>query len=148
MPVRRLSRSRTNVKIAGVCAGLANYLDVDVVLVRAAWVVLSIVPGAIIGGVIAYVAAWLVMPESTEPEPLPQGRRLVRSATDMRIAGVCGGLAEYFDVDSTAVRLLWVILSIVCGAIVGGVIAYVVAWLIIPRPADVVLPTAAPASPA
>jgi phage shock protein C len=141
MTARRLTRSRTDVKIAGVCAGLADYLSVDVVLVRAAWVVLSIVPGAIIGGVIAYVAAWLVMPEG-DIASVPQGRRLTRSATDKRIAGVCGGLAEYFEVDPTAIRLLWVILSVVCGAIVGGVIAYVVAWLIIPRPPEVVLTTA------
>jgi phage shock protein C len=42
----------------------------------------------------------------------------------MKIAGVCGGLAEYFEVDATAIRLLWVVLSIFFGAILGGVIAY------------------------
>lgn len=148
MPIRRLTRSRTDAKIAGVCAGLADYLGVDVVLVRVAWVILSIFPGAIIGGVIAYLAAWLVIPEATEPAPPPTGRRLIRSATDRQIAGVCGGLAEYFGVDATAVRLLWVILSVFGGAVVGGVIAYLVAWLIIPPPANVALSTPAPASTA
>ncbi len=148
MPIRRLTRSRTDVKIAGVCAGLADYLDVDVVLIRAAWVVFSIVPGAIIGGVLAYLGAWLVIPDTTEVSSLPHGRRLTRSATDSKIAGVCGGLAEYFDVDATAIRLLWVILSIFCGAVVGGVIAYLLAWLIIPRPPGVALSPAAPASTA
>jgi phage shock protein C len=147
MVIRRLTRSRTDGKIAGVCAGLANYFDVDVVLVRAAWVVLSIVPGALIGGVLAYLGAWLVIPDMTEPAAAVQGRRLTRSATDKKVAGVCGGLAEYFGVDATPVRLLWVILSILCGAVVGGVIAYLVAWVIIPRPHDVSLTTAAPASP-
>lgn len=142
MSIRRLSRSRTDGKIAGVCAGLADYFDVDVVLVRAAWVVLSIVPGAIIGGVLAYLAAWPVMPEATEPASAPHGRRLTQSASDRKIAGICGGLAEYFSVDATAVRLLWVIVSILCGAIVGGVIAYGVAWLIIPRPSGAALSTA------
>jgi phage shock protein PspC (stress-responsive transcriptional regulator) len=61
----------------------------------AAWAVLSIGPGAVSGGVIAYLVAWLVIPESTEPASPPHGRRLTRSATDSRIAGVCGGLAEY-----------------------------------------------------
>jgi phage shock protein PspC (stress-responsive transcriptional regulator) len=144
--MRRLTRSRANGQIAGVCAGLAEYLDVDVVFVRAAWVVLSIVPGAIIGGVIAYLAAWLVIPESTEPARVPTGRRLLRSATDKKIAGVCGGLAEYFAVDATAIRLLWVILSIFGGAIVGGVIAYLMAWLIIPSAPTVSMSTAAPAT--
>ena len=148
MIVRRLTRSRTNGKIAGVCAGLAEYFDVDVVLVRAAWVVLSIVPGAIIGGAIAYIAAWLVMPEPVEQVSAPPARRLTRSTTDKKIAGICGGLAEYFGVDATPVRLLWVILSILCGAVVGGVIAYVLAWLIIPRPTVVSLSTAVSASTA
>jgi phage shock protein C len=142
MPTRRLTRSRTGGTIGGVCAGLADYFGVDVVLVRAAWVALSIVPGAIIGGVLAYLAAWLIIPEATEPASAPQGRRLMRSATDKKIAGICGGLAEYFGVDATPIRLLWVILSIFCGAIVGGVIAYVIAWVIIPRPPEAVLATA------
>ena len=47
MPIRRLTRSRTDRKIGGVCTGLADYFEVDVVLVRAAWVVFSIFPGAI-----------------------------------------------------------------------------------------------------
>lgn len=145
MSTRRLVRSRADAKVAGVCAGIANYLDVDVVFVRAAWVVFSIVPGAIIGGVLAYLAAWLVIPDGTEPAPATNRRRLTRSATDKRIAGVCGGLAEYFGVDATPVRLLWVILSILCGAVVGGVIAYLVAWVIIPPSPAVVLTTPAPA---
>jgi phage shock protein PspC (stress-responsive transcriptional regulator) len=147
MVARRLTRSHTDGKIAGVCAGIADYFDVDVVLVRAAWVVFSIVPGALIGGLIAYLAAWLVIPESTGPAAAPQGRRLTRSETDRKIAGVCGGLAEYFGVDATPIRLLWVILSILCGAVIGGVIAYAVAWLIIPRQGSMILTTATPAAP-
>jgi len=131
MAIRRLARIRAEGRIAGVCAGLAHYFDVDPVLVRAAWVVFSIVPGAIIGGVIAYVLAWLVMPEATEAVA-PTGPRLARSATDKKIAGVCGGIAEYFVVDATLVRLIWIILSVLCGALIGGVIAYLLAWLIIP----------------
>jgi phage shock protein PspC (stress-responsive transcriptional regulator) len=145
MPVRRLTRSRSHGQIAGVCAGIADYFDVDVVLVRAAWVVFSIVPGAIIGGVLAYIAAWLVMPEATEPASLPAGRRLTRSTTDKKIAGVCGGLAEYFGVDATPIRLLWVIMSVLFGAVIGGVIAYAIAWLIIPRRPDASYSTAVPA---
>ena len=146
MTIRRLTRSRTEGKVAGVCAGIANYFDVDVVLVRAAWVVFSIVPGAVIGGVLAYIAAWLVIPEDTGAEPVPHGRRLARSTTDSKIAGVCGGLAEYFGVDATPIRLLWVILSILCGAVIGGVIAYFIAWIIIPRHSDLVPTTIEPAA--
>src|SRR3984893_12595359 len=104
MAIRRLTRSRKHGKIVGVCAGLADYFEVDVVLVRAIWVVLSILPGAIIGGVLAYLAAWLVIPKATEPASVPRERRLTRSATDKKIAGICGGLAEYFGVGGTVVR--------------------------------------------
>ena len=79
---------------------------------------------------------------------MPVGRRLTRSTTDKRIAGVCGGLAEYFGVDPTAVRLVWVILSILGGAVIGGVIAYVLAWLIIPRSQSVTMSTPVQASTA
>jgi phage shock protein C len=148
MVIRRLTRLRAEGKIAGVCAGLASYLDVDVVLVRAAWVVFSIVPGALIGGVLAYLGAWLIIPEATGPAPLPHGRRLTRSTTDKQVAGICGGLADYFGVDATPIRLLFVILSILCGAVIGGLLAYVAAWMVIPRQDSVVTSTMVPASPA
>jgi phage shock protein C len=144
---RRLMRSPAYGKIAGVCAGLAEYFDVDVVAVRVAWVVLAIVPGAIVGGVLAYIAAWLVMPERRETAPPASGRRrLTRSAVDRKIAGVCGGLAEYLETDGTPVRLLWIILAIVPGAIVAGVLAYVVAWILMPPPVPATL-APAPESP-
>jgi phage shock protein C len=145
--VRRLMRSRTEGKVAGVCAGLADYLDVDVVLVRTAWVILSVVPGAIIGGILAYLAAWLLMPEETEPMVRARGPRLTLSDTDRKLAGVCGGLAEYFKVDATMVRLLWVVLSILFAAVIGGVIAYLLAWIIMPRRQDIAFHFPAPAQP-
>jgi len=145
MPVRRLTRSKTQGKIAGVCAGIADYFEVDVVLVRLGWVVLSIL-GAVVGGVIAYVAAWILMPVRTEPDQVPATRRLTLSDTDKQIAGVCGGMAEYFGVDSTVVRLLWCIVSIFFGAVVLGVVAYLIAWVIIPRQPASILSPAAPAS--
>lgn len=135
---RRLTRSPINGKVAGVCAGIAEYLDVDVTFVRVAWTVLAIVPGAIIGGLIAYVAAWLIIPERVGPAAAPSARkRLERSTRDRKIAGVCGGLAAYFDVDSTPVRLLWIILTVLPGAIVFGVAAYLAAWLVMPNAARV-----------
>ena len=60
-------------------------------------------------------------------------KQITLSATDKKIAGVCGGLAEYLDVDPTIVRLVWVALSVVPGGFIGGALAYVLAWMIIPR---------------
>lgn len=134
---KRLTRRPAEGQIAGVCAGLAEYFDTDVTLVRLAWVILALVPGIIIGGVLAYLIAWIVLPEDGAEAPRPvTGRRLFRSSTDRRIAGVCGGIAEYLGVDSTLVRLAWVVLSIYPGAIICGLIAYAIAWFVMPKAAE------------
>jgi phage shock protein C len=141
-PLRRLPSEG---KLGGVCAGIAAYLDADVTLVRLGWVALSIIPGVLIGGLIAYGLAWIFMPEGT-PEPgAVVGKRLVRSNTNRMIAGVCSGVAEYLGIDRTIVRVAWVVLSIYPGAVIGGVIAYLIAWFIIPdsrQPFEVVSTTA------
>jgi phage shock protein C len=129
---KRLHRVSAQGRIAGVCAGIADYLDADVTLIRLVWIVLSIVPGGIVGGLVAYIAAWAIMPDAAALESGVARRRLTRSTDDRKLAGVCGGLAEYFEIDSTAVRLLWVILTIVPGAILLGLVAYAVAWFIMP----------------
>ena len=60
-------------------------------------------------------------------------RRLMRSATDRKIAGVCGGIAEFFGVDSTVVRLIWVLLVILPVPLVPAFVGYLVAWLVMPQ---------------
>ncbi len=134
---RRLVRVTGDEKIAGVCAGIAEYLDVDVTLVRALWLALSIVPGAVIGGIVAYALAWMVMPAG-QASRIALGRRLVRSANDAKVAGVCGGVADYFGVDSTLVRVAWIVLSVMPGAVVGGLLVYLAAWFIVPKAPTVI----------
>ncbi|MGC4081364.1 MAG: PspC domain-containing protein [Vicinamibacterales bacterium] len=124
--------------MAGVCAGLADYLDVDVTLVRALWLALTIVPGAIVGGVLAYLLAWAVMPIGVSTRPVMR-RRLVRSSTDVKLAGVCAGIADYFGLDATLVRVAWIVLSVLPGAVFGGLIAYLAAWFIVPKPPTIII---------
>lgn len=57
-------------------------------------------------------------------------KRLTRAREGRKIAGVCQGVAEYFDVDVTLVRILWVVAAF-CG-LLGG-IAYIVAWIVMPE---------------
>jgi len=59
-------------------------------------------------------------------------KRLYRSTKNRMIAGVCGGIAEYFDTDPTVIRLLWAVGSIILGGL-GGLFAYLVAYTIIPE---------------
>ena len=85
----------------------------------------------------AYIAAWILTPVASPQDHQRSRQALARSETDKQIAGVCGGIAEYFGVDSTIVRLAAVILAIYPGAVIGGVVAYLIAWFIMPaRPAD------------
>jgi phage shock protein PspC (stress-responsive transcriptional regulator) len=60
-------------------------------------------------------------------------KRLRRSVTDRKIAGVCGGIAEYFEVDSTIVRLIWVLVILLPIPLVPAFIGYFLAWLILPK---------------
>ena len=62
-PMKRLYRSRTDRKIAGVCGGLAAYLGIDPVIPRIIWVVFALAAGT---GILAYLICWLVIP--LEPE--------------------------------------------------------------------------------
>ena len=58
-------------------------------------------------------------------------KRLMRSSVDSKIAGVCGGLAEYFGVDSGIMRIAVTLITIASG-FVPGILFYVVAWVILP----------------
>jgi phage shock protein C len=85
----------------------------------------------------------------TRQGPTSFRRRLMLSSTDSKIAGVCGGLAEYFDVDPTLIGIIWVALSVIPGALVGGVVAYILAWIIFPKaPASTSSSTSIAAQPA
>ena len=60
-------------------------------------------------------------------------KKLYRSKTDKKLAGVCGGLAQYFNVDSTIVRLLFVFFTLFVGC---GVLVYIICALVVPEEPD------------
>lgn len=57
-------------------------------------------------------------------------KRLYKSNENKMLCGVCGGIGEYFDIDPTLIRLAWMLLGIIGGS---GIIAYIIAAIIIPR---------------
>jgi len=57
-------------------------------------------------------------------------KKLMRSNDNRWLAGVCGGLGEYFNVDATVIRVLFVLFSVFVG---GGIIAYIILWVIMPQ---------------
>jgi len=60
---------------------------------------------------------------------MEEPRKLYRSRSQHMLGGVCGGLAEYFNVDATLIRVLFLVLAVFGGS---GLVIYVVMWLIVP----------------
>ena len=60
-------------------------------------------------------------------------KKLYKSKTDKKLDGVCAGIGEYFDVDPTVIRLLWALAVLFAGV---GILAYIIAAIIIPRKPD------------
>jgi phage shock protein C len=60
---------------------------------------------------------------------MAQTRRLYRSRTNRKLAGVCGGLAQYFNTEATLIRILFVVLALLGGP---GLVIYLVMWIIVP----------------
>ena len=60
-------------------------------------------------------------------------KKLYKSDTDKKLCGVCGGIAEYFDIDSTLIRLAWVLLTLFVGC---GIIAYIITAIVMPKKAE------------
>ena len=61
---------------------------------------------------------------------MAEGKKLYRSTTTQKLFGVCGGLAEYFDVDPTVVRIIYLLLVLGAGV---GILAYLICALIMPE---------------
>jgi phage shock protein C len=57
-------------------------------------------------------------------------KRLQRSRTEKMLGGVCGGLGEYFGVDPTIIRVLWVAITLLGGA---GILLYLILWVVMPE---------------
>ena len=78
--------------------------------------------------------------------PATVDKKLTRSRQDEKIAGVCAGFAEYFELDPTLVRVVWLMTAFFVGR---GFIAYLIAWIVmpygpVPQPAAAAVPSTAP----
>ena len=214
-PPRRLYRSKINRMISGVCGGLAEYMNIDPVIVRISFILLGLFGGV---GLLLYILGMIIIPQNPTQYPLdkvkektdhsafwgwfliiigalllipqftfippidfwnlpwtsiwavlfiafgiflilkksetapkiegekPAGSEpkeepkyesaakpkiLYRSKKERMISGVCGGLAEYFNMDPTVVRLIFVILTLFSKGL--GVIAYIILILAVPQ---------------
>jgi len=75
---------------------------------------------------------------------VPAPKRLMRSSRDKKIGGVCAGLADYFDLDPTLVRVLWLLAIFFAGT---GFFIYLILWIVLPiAPATLPVPVPGPAA--
>lgn len=201
----KLYRSKANRLIGGVCGGIAEYFNIDPILIRIAWVFITLFAGA---GIIAYVIALIIIPDNPVQQSLPSSGKnsgdfskffgslliivggiillkqlgvfynfhwwavpwqglfavllvgfgvyliynqkskseesdktnfadqqpintVYRINENKMLAGVCTGLAEYFDIDVTLIRLLWVFATLASGGL--GILAYIIAIIVFPE---------------
>ena len=62
-------------------------------------------------------------------------KRLYRIEEGKKLCGVCGGIAEYFDIDATLVRLVWILLTAFVGS---GILAYIIAAIVMPNKSEII----------
>jgi phage shock protein C len=195
---RKLYRSQVNKMLGGVCGGLAEYFRIDPTLVRLIWVIISLFGGV---GVIAYIAALIIIPPNpeqinTETESVVvkdkslfwgsimvivggflllrqiglfrsfnlwqipwqtvwgallvslglllvfkkvkvedvldvENKKFYRSQSQRMLGGVCGGLADYFGLDVSLIRILWVIGTVISYGM--GILAYIIMLIVFPE---------------
>jgi len=100
---KRLYRDEQNKVIGGVCAGIANYLKLDPLLVRVLWILLFGI------SFFAYVLLWIAVPNTSTKEIGGARKRLFRDIDTKMIGGVCAGLSKYFGVRVGIIRLLFLL---------------------------------------
>ena len=125
--MKHLYRSTSDKKIAGVCGGFSHYFAIDPSLVRIVWLSTLLLGGT---GLILYLICWIIMPKNhTPPVVIDVTRKVSRSSQNKIIAGVCGGLGNYFDVDPILIRILFLFMVLGLG---WGILLYVILWIVLP----------------
>ncbi len=118
-------------KFLGVCGGVADYLNIDPTFLRilVAFIALST---AVVPALIVYVVISFVLPQPLSDYHVTNantGRKLVKGS-DRRIAGVCGGYAEFMNLDPTVVRLIFALGFLFFGV---GLTFYIVSAVLMPQ---------------
>ena len=146
---KRLYRDMANRKIAGVAAGLGAYFVVNPLWMRLGFLGLLFLPGIILRGIfhyhgdlglpgfalLAYVVLWIALPKNYDVPPMTPDtdtpyKKLFRDTDTGKVGGVAAGLAAYFNVDVTLIRVL-----LLAGLFAGGFtfLLYLILWVVLPE---------------
>jgi phage shock protein PspC (stress-responsive transcriptional regulator) len=124
---KQLMRDQQRKILGGVCAGIANYLNIDALWVRLIFALLTFAYGLTF---FIYIIMWLIVPGSFDLEEPVVGKKMYRDPERKVIGGVSGGVAAFMGIDIVAVRVLFIALTFAGGL---GLFLYIVLWLILPE---------------
>jgi phage shock protein PspC (stress-responsive transcriptional regulator) len=127
--MKKITRKMRDRKIAGVCSALADRIGIDPIWVRLTVLLagLLVFPWVFV----AYFIAALIIPKDESEKPdVVDYKRLYRVKKNRILGGVCTGMAQYFEIDVVAMRLIFLGLTLLGGF---GVLAYIILWMITPK---------------
>ena len=148
---KRLYRDEQNKVLGGVCAGIANYLNLDPIIIRVLWILLFGI------SFFAYVLLWIAVPSTSVKEVGGIRKRLFRDIDKKVIGGVCAGMSKYFGVKVGVIRILFLLPTILLMVnwnhfhlfqfwefddfnnfldvtfMPGAIFVYIVLWLVLPE---------------
>ena len=146
---KRLYRNENDKVLGGVCSGLANYFNMDVVVVRIIFAIMFFAFGF---GFLPYIIMWVAVPSSAALEIGGTRKKLFRDPDDKLIAGVCSGIGNYFGINAWIPRALFLLpfLSFISrwghwggfwdvGDVIRftfsptSLIVYIILWIVIPE---------------
>jgi phage shock protein PspC (stress-responsive transcriptional regulator) len=148
---KRLYRDEQNKVLGGVCAGIANYLNLDPIIIRVLWILLFGI------SFFAYLLLWIAVPSTSVKEVGGIRKRLFRDLDKKVIGGVCAGMSKYFGVKVGIIRVLFLLPTILLifnwnhfhlfqfwefddfnnffdvTFMPGAIFVYIVLWLVLPE---------------
>ena len=148
---KRLYRDEQNKVLGGVCAGIANYLNLDPIIIRILWILLFGI------SFFAYLLLWIAVPSTSVKEVGGIRKRLFRDLDKKVIGGVCAGMSKYFGVKVGIIRVLFLLPTILLifnwnhfhlfqfwefddfnnffdvTFMPGAIFVYIVLWLVLPE---------------
>jgi phage shock protein PspC (stress-responsive transcriptional regulator) len=148
---KRLYRDEQNKVLGGVCSGIANYLNLDPIIIRILWILLFGI------SFFAYLLLWIAVPSTSVKEVGGVRKRLFRDLDKKVIGGVCAGMSKYFGVQVSIIRVLFLLPTILLIVnwnhfhlfqfwefddfnnffdvtfMPGAIFVYIVLWLVLPE---------------
>ena len=129
--MKKLYRCRWDKKFAGVLGGIGQRINVDPNLLRPAYIFFTLATGIMLG-LALYLIAAVLLPEGPRHMIEPRYKKFCRSRKNRLLAGVCGGLAEYFNINVSLIRIIFIILPFIT-LILPPILFYLSAIVLVPE---------------